>query len=104
MLTRPILDELFDKLSEDYDYIYIDSAPTAPVTDTTIMNRISDATVYVCRIDYSRKENLRFANELQKKGRLNNMLLVINDTKEYQLKYGYGYGNEKLKRKETITN
>lgn len=104
LLTRPILDELFDKLSEDYDYIYIDSAPTAPVTDTTIMNRISDATVYVCRIDYSSKENLRFANELQKKGRLSNMLLVINDTKEYQLKYGYGYGNEKLKRKETITN
>ena len=92
LLTRPTLDKAFEELRGDYDYIFVDTAPVAPVTDTLIMNRISDAAVYVCRVNYSSKSNLRFANELMQAGKLDNMLLVVNDTLEYQRKYGYGYG------------
>jgi hypothetical protein len=32
-------------------------------------------------------------------GKLDNMLLVVNDTLEYQRKYGYGYGYGNYKKK-----
>ena len=46
-----------------------------------IVNRVSDATVYVCRAGYSSKNSLRFANDLMEQGKLKNMLLVVNDVK-----------------------
>jgi hypothetical protein len=62
------------------------------VTDTLILNRVSDATVYVCRSNYSSKGNLRFANDMMQLKRLNNMVLVVNDVDEFHHAYGYGYG------------
>ena len=99
LLNRSALDQAFELLRSQYDYIFVDTAPVAPVTDTLIMNRISDAAVYVCRVNYSSKSNLRFANELMQAGKLDNMLLVVNDTLEYQRKYGYGYGYGNDKKK-----
>lgn len=93
LLSRSTLDKAIAKLREEYDYIFIDSAPSSQVTDTLIINRVSDTTVYVCRADYSSKGNLRFANELMAKGKLNNMLLVINDVTDFHRGYGYGYGS-----------
>ena len=84
--------ENLEKLKDEFDYIFIDSAPSALVTDTLILSRITDATVYVCRVDYSKKSNLRYANDLMKDNKLKNMLLVINDVSEFSRGYGYGYG------------
>lgn len=92
LLSRSTLDTAIKKLREEYDYIFIDSAPSAQVTDTLVISRVTDATVYVCRIDYSRKSNLQFANGLMKDKKLKNMLLVVNDVGEFSRGYGYGYG------------
>lgn len=92
LLSRPTLDRAIEKLREEFDYIFIDSAPSSQVTDTLIISRVSDATVYVCRADYSSKGNLRFANSLMETKKLKNMLLVINDVTEFHRGYGYGYG------------
>jgi len=80
------------KLREEFDYILVDSAPVGQVTDALIINRISDATMYVCRANYSSKGNLRFANEMMAQNRLRNMVLVVNDVDEFHHAYGYGYG------------
>jgi tyrosine-protein kinase Etk/Wzc len=54
---------------------------------------------------YSSKNSLRFANDLMEEGRLKNMLLVVNDVKDFHHGYGYrygyryGYGNDKAKKK-----
>jgi Mrp family chromosome partitioning ATPase len=88
------LDNVIGHLREQYDYIVIDSPPVSQVADTLIINRVSDATVYVCRANYSSKNSLRYANELMEQGKLKNMLLVINDVKDfrhYDYRYGYGY-------------
>jgi hypothetical protein len=53
------------------------------VTDTLIFNRVSDATVYVCRANYSIKGNLRFANVMMAQNQLKNMVLVVNDVDEF---------------------
>ena len=103
LLSRSSLDEAMEKLRERFDYIIIDSAPVSLVSDTLILNRVSDATAYMCRANYSSKMNLKFANELQQQGRLKNMLLLINDVKDfhqgYGYSYGYGYGAQKKKKK-----
>lgn len=92
LMSRPSLDAAFAKLREEFDYIIIDSAPVSQVTDTLILNRVSDATVYVCRANYSSKGNLRFANDMMAQNRLKNMVLVVNDVDEFHHAYGYGYG------------
>lgn len=92
LLSRPSLDAAFARLREEFDYILIDSAPVSQVTDTQILNRVSDATVYVCRANYSSKGNLRFANDMMAQNRLKNMVLVVNDVDEFHHAYGYGYG------------
>jgi tyrosine-protein kinase Etk/Wzc len=105
LLTHPTLDKAIARLCERYDYIVIDSPPVSQVADTLIINRVSDATVYVCRAGYSSKNSLRFANDLMEEGRLKNMLLVVNDVKDFHHGYGYrygyryGYGNDKAKKK-----
>lgn len=105
LLTHPTLDQAIARLCERYDYIVIDSPPVSQVADTLIINRVSDATVYVCRAGYSSKNSLRFANDLMEEGRLKNMLLVVNDVKDFHHGYGYrygyryGYGNDKAKKK-----
>ena len=94
LLSRDRLDKAMEHLREKYDYIFIDTPPVNQVADTLIINRVSDATVYVCRAGYSNKNLLRFANELMEQGKLKNMLLVVNDVKDlhhYDYRYGYGY-------------
>ncbi len=93
LLSRPSLDAAFAKMREEFDYILIDSAPVSQVTDTLILNRVADATVYVCRANYSSKGNLRFANDMMAQNRLKNMVLVVNDVDEFHHAYGYGYGH-----------
>lgn len=92
LMSRPTLDAAFARLREEFDYIIVDSAPVSQVTDTQILNRVSDATVYVCRANYSSKGNLRFANDMMAQNRLKNMVLVVNDVDEFHHAYGYGYG------------
>lgn len=92
LLSRDKLDELMAELRKEYDYIIIDSAPVSLVTDTLIINRVADANIYVARAGHSNKSNLRYANGLQSQKRLKNMLLVVNDVKEFYHGYGYGYG------------
>jgi capsular exopolysaccharide synthesis family protein len=92
LLSRPSLDKAIGSLREEFDYIFIDSSPSALVTDTLVMNRVTDATLYVCRMDFSSKGNIRFANNLMLQNKLNNMLLVINDVADFHRGYGYGYG------------
>ncbi len=92
LLSRPSLDKAIEKLKGEYDLIIIDSSPASQVTDTLIINRVSDATVYMCRANYSSKGNLRYANELMQQKKLKNMVLVVNDVDDFHHGYGYGYG------------
>lgn len=83
------LDTLFNELRNRYDYIIVDSAPVAMVSDTFSLMRIADAVVYVCRANYTQREYIRYCNNLVSDGRLRNVSLVVNATHSSQ---GYGYG------------
>lgn len=113
LLARPALEEAIDLLRQEYDYIVMDTAPIGMVTDTQIIARVADISIYVCRADYTHKNDYQLINELQERKRLPALCTVINglDTKKkkygyyygygkygryygYGKKYGYGYGNE----------
>lgn len=93
-----------DLLRNDYDYIFIDSAPTSTVSDTIVCARVADATVYVCRAHVTFKSSLKLINEFTDRKKLINTSLVVNAVREYKsgygFKFGYGYvyGNGKEKK------
>ena len=93
LLASKKLDELLDELRDRYDYILIDSAPVGMVSDSFTLNRLADATVYVCRAGFTAISDLRFANDIYQEGRLKKMSLVVNGTKTKK-GYGYGYGEK----------
>ena len=49
LLLSKRLDELMNELKKRYDYVIIDSVPVGIVADTSIINRISDFTIFVVR-------------------------------------------------------
>lgn len=91
LLMSEKVDNLFKTLREQYDYIIIDSAPVGMVSDSLSLSRVTDATVYVCRANYSTYSDVKFFNNLYENNRLKKMSLVVNGTKTTR-GYGYGYG------------
>lgn len=92
LLLSPKLKELFEQLRNDYDYIIIDSAPVGLVTDAQLLSKYADTTLYVCRINYTYKEQLRNVEEIRQSGKMQKMNLILNDVKTKGSVYGYGYG------------
>lgn len=93
LLSSKKLNELFDTLKKEYDYIVVDSAPVGLVTDAQLLSKYSDTVLYVCRMNYTFKEQLRNADELMRSGKMQKMNLVVNDMKAKGGVYGYGYGS-----------
>ena len=83
------LDELIAELKKRYDYIIIDSAPIALVSDTFMLDRICDMTLYVSRFQYTTKELVDFLNQIAEQKRLKNMAAVLNGVKRARVGYGY---------------
>lgn len=83
---------LFDKVSEQYDYVIVDTAPSMLVTDTLLFSQYAGHTIYMTRADYTEKRILNFAKELHASKKLNGMMLVVNDVKQSNFGYGARYG------------
>lgn len=88
------LEELIAELKKEYDYIIIDSAPVGVVSDTFLINRVIDLSIYVSRQNYTPKEMTEIINDIQNNNKLNNMGLVLNGVEEMA---GYGYYSTKTK-------
>ncbi|MCB0698564.1 MAG: polysaccharide biosynthesis tyrosine autokinase [Chitinophagales bacterium] len=95
LMLSPKVKDLFDKLKNEYDYVIIDSAPVGLVTDAQLLGKHADTTLYICRMNFTRKEQLSNADELYTTGKIKPMSIVANDVKGNNSAYGYGgYGND----------
>lgn len=99
LLRQDKMEEMFQNLEEFYDYIIVDSAPSLLVTDTFIISRFMDLTLYVVRAGYTEKRLIQFAADASKSGSLPKLSFVLNSVEisnlGYGNKYGYGYGEHK---------
>ena len=98
LLARKSLDDAIELLKKDYDYVVLDTAPIGMVTDTQLIARVADISVYVCRADYTHKNDYQLINELYANKRLSGLCTVINGLDMKKKKYGYYYGYGKYGR------
>jgi len=95
LLTNGRFETLLEEAKDIYDYIIVDTAPTILVTDTLLISKFADATMYVTRADFTEKNLINHSIDLHKKNKLKNMAYVVNSVganKSYGYNYGYGYG------------
>lgn len=92
LISRPILDEAINYLRGKYDYIVLDTPPIGLVSDTLELARTADATLFVCRADYSIKANFNLINNIHRDKKMPKINLVLNGINLKKKKYGYYYG------------
>lgn len=92
LVARKTLDKAVEILKANFDYVILDTAPIGMVTDTQLIARIADLSVYVCRAGYTHKTHYELINELKKDHKLPNLCTLINCIDMNQRKNGYYYG------------
>ena len=102
LLLQPRVDEFFNEIEGSFDYIIIDTAPSMLVTDTLLLNKHADTTVYVVRANYTDKKLLEFSYDAIQTKKLQNVALVINDVTMSNFGYGNKYGYTYTATKKTF--
>ncbi len=111
LLSSDAMQEVLGKLSEKYDYIFIDSPPVTVVTDAASMAKFVDGYVLLVRHNYSIHELLEKTRQSLDFAEAKILGYVINDIKpmagigysrygaystrykyRYRYRYGYKYG------------
>lgn len=104
LLMSTKVEQMFDYLKKQFDYIIVDTAPMNLVTDTLLVAKNADAFIYIVRENYLDKRLLHIPQRLYKEQKLPNMSILLNDTYSrkgygyYGYGYGYGYGADADKK------
>ncbi|MCC9167203.1 GumC family protein [Pontibacter harenae] len=88
---------LISTLREQFDYILIDSAPVGQVSDAFALSHLVDSSVFIVRYDYTSRSHLEAIDEIHRLQKLNNMMVVLNDTRN-----GSSYGYNVPKKKQLV--
>lgn len=93
---------LFAELRSQFDYVIVDTAPAMLVTDTFLINKYADVTLFVMRAGYTQKNLINFAIDSIKGKKLKNVAFVLNNVEFENLGYGNKYGYYYTNDKQTI--
>jgi capsular exopolysaccharide synthesis family protein len=86
--------EMIAELKQKYDYI-LDTPPVGLVSDALELDQYCDATLYIVRQNFSKKDMITLLNNRVQRGELKNTSIVLNgfeNKAKYGTGYGYGYG------------
>ena len=89
LLFSPRLQPLLDRLSLQYDMIFMDCPPVEIVADASVIARYANLTVFVVRADVLERDMLPEINRYYKAKKFNNLCLLLNGTSAGA--HGYGY-------------
>ena len=92
LLMSERMKQLFDQVSNTYDYVIVDTAPLKMVTDTLLLSHYADLCLYIIRAEVLDKRLLEIPEKMYSEKRLPNMTVVLNDVNIEKGGYGYGYG------------
>lgn len=87
--------ELMKYLSDNFDYVIIDTAPVGLLSDAYVLSAYCDATLYVVRHKLTRKASIQRLDTNNKINELKNMAIIFNGVRARGFgknAYGYGYG------------
>lgn len=91
LLSNQRFAAVITELKKVYDLIIFDTPPTLLVTDTLIISKYADTTLYVVRSGITEKKLVTYSSKLNEDKKIINMGYVINDI-NFSSSYGYGYG------------
>jgi capsular exopolysaccharide synthesis family protein len=107
LLSNPRFNTLMTELKKVYDIILVDTAPTLLVSDTLIISKYAETTLYVVRAGVTEKKLINYCLKLSEDKKIINMGMVINGVDfsrshgygyGYNYGYGYGYGVDEIKK------
>ena len=84
--------EFFKEVRKEFDIIILDSPPLSIVTDSVILSRYCDHTLFIVRQNYTHYKAIQSFQEWVDEGKLKSVSFVLNDMVNYGPGYGYGYG------------
>src|SRR5690554_532591 len=100
LLMSNRVQELFDEVSTQYDYIIVDTAAVGLVTDTLLISKFADLFIFVVKAGYITKKQLQLAQRMYTEKRLPRMNILLNSVDHRKgYGYGYGYGTKPVKKR-----
>ena len=94
LLANGKIENLIQKLENQFDVVVIDTAPAILVTDAHMLSQLCSLTVYVVRHDYSPKSLLKRIDINSKTTPLKDPVIIFNGIKTrgyLNTAYGFGY-------------
>ena len=104
LLTSARMSDLVNQVSEQYDYIVMDTPPVSLVTDAAVMSKNSDGVLFVVRHNYTRIESARLAKTNLENIGAHVIGCVLNAFKADQSSRDYAYYSHYKKRDYTYTD
>lgn len=109
LIETPLFEKMMEELKKEYDYIIVDCPPIDIVSDTRIIDKYVDRTIFVVRAGLLEKAALPEINALYQEKQYANMTYILNGVaatggygKKYgSYGYGYGYGNHQTSHRKT---
>ena len=92
LLAQDLFNTMIENFKKEYDYVIVDCPPIEIVTDTHIIERSVDRTIFVIRAGLLERSMLGDLQRLYVNGTFKNMSCILNGTKKDNSKYGYKYG------------
>ena len=103
LLSNQRFASFIDEIKAEYDIIIFDTPPTLLVSDTLMISKYAETTLFVVRSGVTEKKLISYSKKLYKDKKIINMGYVLNDVNfnsgyGYNYGYGYGYGREEEKK------
>lgn len=83
--------EILTKLRSSYDFIVLDSPPVGLVTDSAILMHRADASLFVMRQNYTKREFIKHFDKIVTDHKIEHVGIVLNGV---DLKNNYSYSNK----------
>jgi len=81
ILGKPEMKILLDSVRAKFDYIIIDNAPTAMVTDGHLVSHLSDLNIFILRYEFSKMHQIDLINQYVERKTIDNVAILVNDIK-----------------------
>lgn len=79
LLENGKFEELIERCRELFDYIVFDNPPLSLVSDGIIIGQKVDINLFITRQDFSKKNEVRFIDHVNKKKAMKNAGIILND-------------------------